>query len=182
MKNAVIVHGRDGSPNDFWYPFAKNGLLSLGYEVWVPQLPDRATPNLETQLPFLLREGRFTSDTVVIAHSAGAPLVLALLENVTSKMKQVILVAAKISPKPDSSGPTIVKEDYDWDLIRRNVSDLTIINSNNDPWGCDDIQGRILFDRLGGTLIIRNGEGHMGSKKYNQPYREFPLLLKLVVD
>ena len=33
---------------------------------------------------------------------------------------------------------------------------------------------------LGGTLIIRHGEGHMGSSKFNQPYKEFPLLTKLI--
>jgi len=33
---------------------------------------------------------------------------------------------------------------------------------------------------FGGTLIIRHGEGHMGSDKFNQPYREFPLLEKIL--
>ena len=37
-----------------------------------------------------------------------------------------------------------------------------------------------MFDKLGGTLIIRHGEGHMGSKDFGQPYKEFPFLLKLV--
>ena len=37
-----------------------------------------------------------------------------------------------------------------------------------------------MFDTFGGTLIIRHGEGHMGSNAMNQPYKEFPLLLKLI--
>jgi hypothetical protein len=37
-----------------------------------------------------------------------------------------------------------------------------------------------VFEKLGGTLIIRHGEGHMGSTLFNQPYRKFPLLEKLL--
>jgi hypothetical protein len=38
-----------------------------------------------------------------------------------------------------------------------------------------------MFDKLGGTQIIRN-DGHFGSERFNQPYKEFPLLAKLVAD
>lgn len=69
---------------------------------------------------------------------------------------------------------------YDWERIKTHVRDVVFIHSDNDPWGCDDKKGREMFDHLGGTLIIRHGEGHMGSNKFNQPYREFPLLLKLI--
>jgi hypothetical protein len=39
-----------------------------------------------------------------------------------------------------------------------------------------------MFDKLGGTLIIKSGEGHMGSDSFNQPYKEFPLIITLVKD
>jgi hypothetical protein len=32
-----------------------------------------------------------------------------------------------------------------------------------------------MFDHLGGTQIIKHGEGHMGSDTFKQPYKEFPL-------
>jgi hypothetical protein len=38
-----------------------------------------------------------------------------------------------------------------------------------------------MFDNLGGMQIVLH-EGHMGSTYYNQPYKEFPLLLKLIKD
>ena len=37
-----------------------------------------------------------------------------------------------------------------------------------------------MFDNLGGELIIRHGEGHMGSDSFNQPYKEFPLLANII--
>lgn len=37
-----------------------------------------------------------------------------------------------------------------------------------------------MLDHLGGMQIIKHGEGHMGSDKFKQPYKEFPLLIKLI--
>ena len=49
----------------------------------------------------------------------------------------------------------------------------------NDLWGCDDVRGKEIFENLGGVLIL-NHEGHMGSDVFEQLYKEFPFLLKLV--
>jgi hypothetical protein len=37
-----------------------------------------------------------------------------------------------------------------------------------------------IFDNVWWDLIVREKEWHMGSIKFNQPYREFPLLLSLI--
>jgi hypothetical protein len=74
----------------------------------------------------------------------------------------------------------ILKDEYDWEKIKSNCEKFVFINSVDDPWGCDDKQGRKMFDKLGGELIIRSNEGHMGSDMYEQPYKEFPLLINLV--
>lgn len=47
--------------------------------------------------------------------------------------------------------------------------------------GCDDIQGRRMMDMTNGIQIIIKGEGYMGSNTFNQPYKEFPLLRRLIV-
>ncbi len=56
---------------------------------------------------------------------------------------------------------------------------IVVINSDNDPWKCDDKQGKIMADNTGGKLIVLH-EGHMGSLKFDQPYKEFPLLIDLI--
>ena len=46
-----------------------------------------------------------------------------------------------------------------------------------DPYGCDDQQGRAIFERLGGTQIVRD-DGHFGD--IDQPYPSFALLDRLI--
>ena len=74
----------------------------------------------------------------------------------------------------------ILQPKYNWEQISKNVKQIVFINSDNDPWGLDDVEGRYMFDHLGGMQIIKHGEGHMGSDKFQQPYKEFPLLIKLI--
>lgn len=178
MKNACIFHGSGSTPEHFWFPYVKTELEKMGYLLWVPQLPDPNTPNLETQLPFVLT-GKYDSDTILIGHSAGCPLILSLLESINTKVKMAILVSGFIDSEINVP-KSILQDKYNWEKIRGNCKKFIFINSDNDPWGCDDKQGRKMFDNLGGELIIRDGQGHMGSESFNQPYKEFPLIVNLV--
>jgi predicted alpha/beta hydrolase family esterase len=179
MKNAIILQGAGETQDSFWLPYVKKELEKRGYEVWFPQLPGVEDPQLDEILPFVLKGGKFSNETVIIAHSAGCPLVLSVLENIDVKIKQAILVAGYFEPSPE--GPSgILQERYNWEKIRNRVEDIIFIHSDNDPWGCNDRQAREVFDKLGGTLIIKHGEGHMGSDTFNQPYKKFPLVVVLV--
>lgn len=184
MRNVILLHGHGGTPDKFWFPYAKNGLEKRGYNVWAPQLPDPLMPNLEKQLPYVVQHGVFTSETIIIAHSSGCPLTIALLEILKVRIRQVILVAAFIESTKQLKSldlTPIIKEKYDWNSVRKNTDELIIINSNNDPFGCDINQAQTILDNTGGTLVVPYGEGHMGSEIYSQPYKEFPILLRLVV-
>lgn len=177
MRNAIILHGTGTKNDEFWFPYAKHALKKHGYDVWLPQLPNADRPNLKDWLPFVLQNGTFSHETILIGHSAGAQLILSLLETLQIQIKQAILV----SGYAQGLRPTADTEEYsplDWSKIKNKAHQITFINSDNDPWKCDDTQGRIMLNHLGGVLIIPKGEGHMGSTTYNQPYTEFPLLLK----
>lgn len=181
MKNATIFHGTGNSPDDFWFPWLAAQLTKREYDVSVPELPNRDHPDLRNWLP-VAQQREYNSESVVIGHSAGAALILALLEHLDSPIKQAILVAGFGQLLPDfRDADAILQSTYDWKRIRANVDDIVFINSNNDPWGCDDAAGRYMFDNIGGTLIVPHNQGHMGSHSNNQPYKEFPLLLKLVL-
>lgn len=179
MKNAIIFHGTSCNPNSYWIPSIKAFLENMGYEVWVPALPVTDTPDLSKWLPEALK-GTYSKDTIIIGHSAGGPLVLSVLENIDVTIHKAILVAGYSQMKGDDDNPLILQKEYNWEKIKNNAKDIVFINSSNDPWGCNDKEGLRLFEKLGGTLIIREGEGHMGSDSFHQPYTSFPLLEKIL--
>lgn len=180
MKNAIIFHGTDCKPDDYWYPWLKAELEAAGYKVEVPHYPEINHETIATFLPKIVNTHSFDSETVLIGHSAGSPLILSVLEHIDQKISQAILVAGYSMRLPGEELDPVLQENYDWGKIKQNVDDVVFINSVDDPWGCNAEQGRFMFDKLGGTLIIRN-EGHFGSTTYNQPYPEFPLVKALVL-
>jgi len=184
MKNAILLVGGGENPEFCWFPWLKKNLENRGFRVWLPELPHNDNPTLEDALAFVQKNGQFNEETVMVGHSAGCPLILSVLENLDIKIEQAIMVAGLI--EPTIKNPVInewqkkfIPTVYDWTKIKDHCRNFVYINAANDPWGCDDKQGRKMFDKLGGTLII-NQEGHMGSEKFKQPYKEFPLLLKLI--
>lgn len=181
MKNAILLHGTGDTPNAFWLPSIRTFLESQGYSVWAPQLPDADHPDLKKWLPAVLSEGTFTTDTIIIGHSAGGPLILSVLENIDVQVHKAILVSGYARPKGEKKeAEAILQTSYDWAKIKQHVRDLIFLNSNNDPWGCNHEEGLYMWQNLGGTLILRDSEGHMGSNTFGQPYTHFPLLEKLL--
>lgn len=177
---AVIFHGTGGSPESYWIPYIKKNLEQRGYEVIVPQLPNTDNPNLKDSLEVALQL-HYDENTVLIGHSSGAALILSVLEHIETKVKQAILVAGFFRPLNPPEPELMVQNEYDWEKIKSHSEKFFFINSDNDPWGCTDQIGKEMQEKLGGELIVLRGEGHMGSTTFGQPYREFTLLLDLVV-
>jgi predicted alpha/beta hydrolase family esterase len=178
MKKAIIFHGTDEDRSSYWYGWLGKQLESRGYIVEIPAYPAINHESIVTFLPKVLSAHSFDSQTILIGHSAGGPLLLSILENIDTVISQAILVAGYSTQLPDGDDP-VLQETYNWAKIRSHVTDILFINSVNDPWGCNDKQGRIMFDQLGGTQIIRN-EGHFGSATNGQNYPTFDLLNKLI--
>lgn len=179
MKNAVIFHGTGCKPEDFWYMWLKNELEQDGYEVALPYHEDMNRVPIADFLPKIMASHKMDENTVLIGHSAGVPLILSILENTDQIISKAILVAG-FSEALSGEKDVILQDNYNWDKIKQHANEFVIINSDNDPWGCDDKQGKKMFENLGGALIIRH-DGHFGSTSHNQPYKEFPLLKTLVL-
>ena len=179
-KNAIIFHGTNCRPDDFWYPWLAQQLESKGYIVEVPHYPSINREPIDQLLPQVLENHDFNEETVLIGHSAGGPLLLSLLERTLTPVAQAILVAGFYTRlATDAKLEPVLQDHYDWTKIKQSVKDIIFINSTNDPWGRNDQQGRGMFNQLGGTLIIRN-DGHFGSTTHKQLYRTFDLLNRLV--
>lgn len=175
-RHAIIFHGTGGQPTYCWYPWLAARLEARGYTVERPHYADLNVEPIEAFLPTVLASHDFDEATVLVGHSGGAALLLALLQQIETRVAQAILVAG-YSTRPNDSDEPVLQKRYDWDEIRAHGGDLYFINSVRDPYGCDAAQGRVMFDRLGGTLIVRD-EGHFGDG--DDPYPSFDLLDRLI--
>jgi len=175
-RNAIIFHGTGGSPDVCWYRWLGGRLAARGYAVEIPHYPGLNVEPIATFLPTVLARHEFGEDTVLVGHSGGAALLLAVLEHIDATVAQAILVAGYCTP-PNTEDEPVLQPDYDWTAIRAHVRDPYVVNSRHDPYGCDDRQGRAMFERLGGTQIVRD-DGHFGD--YDQPYETFELLDRLI--
>jgi len=179
-KNANLFHGTGCTSDSYWFPYLKRELERESYKVWTPDLPNTDEADIKKWLPVALK-GTYTPQTVIVGHSAGSPLILSVLERIHTLIYKAVLVAGYAKQREGSEKPdAILQTTYNWKKIRKNVKEIFFVNSDNDPWKCDDKQGRYMFDRLGGIQIILHGEGHMGSDAFKQPYKKFPLLVKLI--
>ncbi|GAA1330973.1 RBBP9/YdeN family alpha/beta hydrolase [Pseudonocardia xinjiangensis] len=173
---AIIFHGTDAHPDVVWLPWLREQLTKRGYAVEAPHYPALNVEPISRFLPKVLANHTFDENTVLIGHSGGAALLLAILQHIDTTVRQAILVAG-YSTKPNTNDEPVLQDDYDWAAIRGHVRDIYFINSRNDPSGCDDRQGRAMFERAGGTQIIRD-DGHFGDE--NQAYPTFPLIDRLI--
>jgi uncharacterized protein len=182
MKTAVLLHGTGGDGNEyFWFKDTKAFLEESGFAVWWPSLPNPDKPNLPDALAYIDEcMPELDEESVIIGHSSACALILSILEQRNAQIAKAVLVSGFYKDIGDGLSPLMLQEAYDWQKIRANTSEMYLLNSDNDPWGCDDKQAYSAAQKLGVPLIVMFGEGHMGSSSFNQPYREFPLLKKLL--
>jgi uncharacterized protein len=157
-RNAIIFHGTGARPEWIWYPWLAGRLRDRGYAVEVPHHPGINVEPIAEFLPKVLAARTYDEGTVLVGHSGGAALLLAILERLDVVVAQAILVAG-YSTRPNTGDEPVLQDSYQWEAIRAHVRDLYFLNSVEDEFGCDANQGRAMFDHLGGTLIVRN-EGH----------------------
>jgi len=175
-KKAIIFHGTDGRPDVAWYSWLGTQLKTRGYTVEIPHYPNLNKEPITSFLPVVLANHSFDEQTVLVGHSGGAALLLSILQHINKPVAQAILVAG-YATLPNTSAEPVLQDTYDWAAIKAHAKDIYFVNSINDPYGCDDKQGRLMFDHLGGTQVIRD-EGHFGD--YNQNYPTFELIDRLI--
>lgn len=179
MNKVILLHGTGASAMHYWFPYIKESLSREIYDVSAPELPNTNKADIKEWLPFVLENFSFDESTILVGHSAGCPLILSVLENIDQCIKKAILVSGFCSPL-GTEPELILQKSYNWEKIKQHAKEFVFVNSIDDPWGCNDKQGKFMFEKLGGDLIIRSDQGHMGSVKFNQPYKEFPLVKYLI--
>lgn len=181
MKNAIILHGTGNTPEGNWFKWLKTELEKLGYEVWLPKLPDADTPNATEYNRLLLNHGfDFNSETILIGHSSGAVSILNLLQELPAgkKIKAAFLVGAFKGPLGVEARSLLFPKPFDFEKIKSCCGKFIFIHSDNDPY-CPLSDAEFLSQKLHGQLVVEKGQGHFNLEA-DPKYTQFPLLLNLI--
>ena len=176
MKNALIIHGTNGYPEENWFPWLKRKLEGEGYKVFVPQFP---TPENQTPEHWFatLQPYEFDEETILIGHSCGGAFLLRVLEKLQVKIKTAVFVAASAGIKPikyyEVDRP-FVEKPFDWEKIRSSAEHFFVFHSEDDPFICVE-NGEKIAKEVGVKLIKLKDAGHFNAKA---GYTKFELLME----
>lgn len=184
MKNALILHGTDNNSQGNWYPWLKDELIKLNYNVWVPDLPKANKPNIDNYNNYIFanKDWQFNNDSILIGHSSGAVAILYLLQNLPDniKIKNCFLVSAfKDNLNWDALNELFLKP-FDFEKIKKHANKFIFIHSDNDPYVPLE-HAKFLSEKLDGKLIILEGQKHFNLEMGEQ-YKQFPKLLKIIKE
>jgi len=166
MKNALIIHGTEGYPEENWFPWLKKQLESHGYKVTIPQFPtpENQTPKhwFETLKPY---EKDFNEETILIGHSCGGAFLLRVLEETRIQVKAAVFVSASAGIKPikyyDIDRPFIEKP-FNWEKIRNSAKHFFVFHSEDDPLICPE-NGVKIAKETDAELTKPKDAGHFNS-------------------
>src|SRR5262245_60730490 len=111
---AIIFHGTGDTPDYYWYKWLGKQLEAAGYSVEIPYNPTINKEPIEDFLPKVLKQHAFDSQTVLIGHSAGGPLILSILERIDVTIPKAILVSGYCTHPDDQMEDPILQDSYDW--------------------------------------------------------------------
>lgn len=181
MKNAIILHGTDNTPEGNWFRWLKKELQDRGYEVWLPQLPDSQLPNAEKYNKLLLNSNfDFNKETILVGHSSGAVAIINLLQELPEgvEIKASFLVGAFKGEEGVAARRELFPKPFDFEKIKSHCKKFVFIHSDNDPY-CPLSDAEFLAKKLNGKLIVEPRQGHFNLEAGPQ-YKKFPLLINLI--
>jgi uncharacterized protein len=178
VKRVIIIHGSYGSPTDNWFSWLSKEVSALGIEALVPTFPTPDQQSLDTwRNSFTSETGGLSADDVLVGHSLGVAFILHLLEESPVRISGAFLVSGFLGNlglvEFDRVNDTFVNTAFDWPQVRRNVLEVRLYNSDNDPY-VPITKGEELAKLLQTPLIVLHGAGHINSEA---GYQKFPLLL-----
>ena len=132
----VILHGKHGTPENYFYPWLKNELEKRGHKVYLPALPNTEEPNDEEQADYVLKNNFLDKDTIVITHSFGGVVAMRLLER-GIKIRGLILFATPITgifldKKFRPSVTNAIAKGFNYEAIKKQVDFFKVIFDSGD--------------------------------------------------
>lgn len=185
MKNALILHGTNGSSRENWFPWLKSELEQRGYKVWVPDLPGAQRPNLDQYNDFVFKTEKweFDGDTILIGHSSGAVAILGLLAALPEgvRVDRCYLVGSFKDDLGWEELKDLFVKPFDFAKLKTKANQFIFVHSDNDPY-CPLDHAEFLAKELTGKLVVIPNQKHFSISTAGEQYKQFPRLLELIMN
>ena len=179
MKKAFLFPGTGEGEKSIWFPWLKDELKKAKYQLKILDFPHNCAPNLADSLSYALRKVLPQSDSLLIGHGSGCPVLLSFLEKAEPKVDKVILTAGFCEATPDDkNSANMVQKYYDWDKIAATANIFVLINSRDNKLGYDDRFGSFMAEKLDGVLLVE--DDNEIECRHSTGLTDFPLLLDVI--
>ena len=179
MRNAFILHGIYGNPEENWNPWLKKELEALELEVHVPHFPtiEPVTSLQSWNEAWQPYEPHINEESIIVGHSLRVAYGLGLIERHPVHAAFFIATAwGKTDNTVTSVMHRIADQPFDWASIRDNCHHFEILHADNDPYLPVE-RAETLATNLHIQAEIIEGAGHFNEEA---GYTEFPMLLEKI--
>lgn len=171
IKRVIIVHGWAGNPKQAWFPWIENELISKGFKVIIPKMPQSMKPKIEEWVRHLEKTvGRLDENTYFIARSIGCQTIMRYFENTNQTAGGCVFVGPwlKLSGINDEKYKQIAKPwletSIDFKKVKKACKKFTCLFSNDDPFV--PVENQEFFKKnIGAKIIMLTGYGHFGDRE-----------------
>lgn len=186
-KRVFIIHGWDGFPEEGWFPWLKQELEKIDYEIIVPAMPNPNEPKIEAWVDHLDNiVGEPDENTFFVGHSIGVQAILRYLETIGNrKIGGAVFVAGWFilqglgTEEEEEIAAPWVDAPIDFERIKKTTHKFTAIFSDNDPYVDCEVNSEIFKEKLGAEIIIENDMHHFSG---NDGIKELPSVLKVLTE
>ena len=164
----ILLHGKDATPGDKWYPWFARTMQERGIECHIPLLPHPNDPDIAAW-KHEIDKLHPDENTILIGHSRGGVALLQWLEEqpATLHVKKVILIAVnsgflhKRTISTESNQGFYTETGYDFVKIRKHCNNFVAFHSKDDQWVPYD-NGEENVAGLHAKFVTFDNKGHFG--------------------
>lgn len=182
MKKAYLIHGWEGNPENYWFPWLKSELESRDFEVVAPEMPNSDEPKIQPWIEKLKSTLQPDENTVLVGHSIGCQTIMRYLQDLDSKLDRVIFVAPffHLNNLEDQESKEIAKPwletPIDLEAVKEKANSFTAIFSDNDPFV--PLSDKDIFQSaLGAKIIVEHDKNH-----FDEGINELPSALNSIIN